>query len=98
IIIVDNGSVESDTLNYMYKLQQDNLAKIIRIDIPFNYSKLNNLAVAEASGEYICFLNNDIEVISPDWLDEMAAYLSEDSVGMVGAMLLYPDNTIQHAG
>jgi O-antigen biosynthesis protein len=68
------------------------------MDIPFNYSKLNNEAVELARGELILLLNNDIEVITPEWLEEMAGQAMRASIGAVGVKLLFPDNTIQHAG
>lgn len=64
----------------------------------FNYSALNNFGAKEATGEYLLLLNNDTEVISPRWIEEMLMYAQQDRVGCVGAKLLYPDNTIQHAG
>ena len=64
----------------------------------FNYSALNNLGAKEATGEYLLLLNNDTEVITPRWLEEMVMYAQQERVGCVGVKLLYPDNTIQHAG
>ena len=64
----------------------------------FNYSAINNFAVGESNGEVLGLLNNDVEVINPDWLDEMVSQVSRPDVGCVGAKLYYPDNTIQHAG
>jgi GT2 family glycosyltransferase len=71
---------------------------VLRHPGPFNYSAINNRAVAEASGELICLLNNDIEMLAPDWLGIMAMQALRDDVGAVGAQLLYPDGRIQHAG
>lgn len=70
----------------------------MRDDREFNYSALNNVAVREARGEYIGLINNDIEVITPDWLSEMVAIASQSGVGAVGARLWYPDYTLQHGG
>lgn len=100
IIIVNNGSTEKETIDVFEKWVEKHPSqiKILTIDIPFNYSKLNNLAAKEANGDYIVLLNNDIEVISSNWLNEMLGYAQRQNTGAVGAKLLYPDNTIQHAG
>lgn len=95
ILIIDNGSQEPDTLAYLSSLTD---CRILRYDIPFNYSKLNNWATKEASGDYLIFLNNDIEVITPDWIEQMLQHAQRPNVGVVGAKLLYPDGKIQHAG
>ncbi|MCM3493409.1 glycosyltransferase [Paenibacillus lactis] len=100
VIIIDNGSTEEHTLS-VFKKWTDNYGdkiRILPINIPFNYSKLNNMAVKAANGEYILLLNNDIEVISEDWLGEMVGYARRNNTGAVGAKLLYPDDSIQHAG
>ncbi|QVK17123.1 glycosyltransferase [Mycoplasmatota bacterium] len=99
IIIVDNGSIETDTLNLFehYKQTYKNF-RVIRLDIPFNYSKLNNEAAKIAKGNLLLLLNNDIEVITPNWLEIMAGYAKQNHIGAVGAKLLYPDQTIQHGG
>jgi O-antigen biosynthesis protein len=98
IVIVDNGSTEPETFAYFEHLRSDARVSILRIDEPFNFSRLNNQAVAGARGEVLCFLNNDTEVISADWLEEMVSRASQSHVGAVGAMLYYPNNRIQHAG
>lgn len=99
IIIVDNGSDEARTLAYLKQLpQKDSRVRVIRDDSPFNYSALNNMAVGHAQGDLVALLNNDIEVISADWLTEMVGHALRPEVGCVGAKLLYPDDTIQHAG
>ena len=98
IVIVDNGSAEPATCAYFDQLAADARVSILRIDEPFNFSRLNNQAVAGARGEVICFLNNDTEVISTDWLEEMVSLACQAHVGAVGAMLYYPNNHIQHAG
>lgn len=100
VIIIDNGSTEEHTLS-VFKKWTDNYGdriRILPINIPFNYSKLNNMAVEAANGEYVLLLNNDIEVISEDWLGEMVGYAQRNNTGAVGAKLLYPDDSIQHAG
>lgn len=98
VIIVDNGSDEPETLAYLEKISQRNNVRILRDPEPFNFSRINNLAAAEARGDILCFLNNDTEVISGDWLNRARAFLSMDEVGMVGARLLFPDGTLQHFG
>ncbi|SHJ89413.1 glycosyltransferase family 2 protein [Alicyclobacillus tolerans] len=95
ILIVDNGSKDKNTLEYLESLRE---YKILRYDIPFNYSKLNNLAVKESTGAYLLFLNNDIEVISEDWIEQMLQHAQRKEVGVVGAKLYYPNNKVQHAG
>ncbi|WP_330203645.1 glycosyltransferase family 2 protein [Cyanobacterium sp. Dongsha4] len=97
IIIVDNGSIETETLNFFEKIQKKGI-RIIRDERAFNYSRLNNLAVKEANGTLICLLNNDIEIISPDWLEEMVFFAQQSDVGVVGAKLWYPNNKLQHGG
>jgi len=76
----------------------DNCVRVLRYDKPFNFAAINNFAVAQARGDVLCLLNNDTEVISPDWLDEMIGHLHQDQVGVVGAKLYYPDGRVQHAG
>jgi GT2 family glycosyltransferase len=98
ILIVDNQSKESTTLDYLKKITTDQRVRILSYDRPFNYSAINNLAASEAAGSLLCFLNNDIEVIGADWLTEMASQAVRPGVGAVGAMLYYPNGQIQHAG
>lgn len=98
VIIIDNGSVEQDTINYLEFLKQQTQFKIIKIPGHFNYSKLNNAAVREATGKIICLLNNDIEVLSRNWLTIMVSHLTNKKVGAVGAKLLWPNRMVQHAG
>lgn len=97
IIIVNNNSEEERTFEYFEELKRRGVG-VLDINAPFNYSSLNNRAVSEAKGEYICLLNNDIEIITPDWLSEMISFAAQPSVGCVGARLWYPDGTLQHAG
>ena len=96
-IIVDNGSDDPRTLDYLVELEEAG-ARVVRAPGPFNYSSLNNAAVRHASGELLCFLNNDVEMIDPDWLWILARHAVKTDIGAVGARLLYPDGTIQHAG
>lgn len=98
IIIVENNSVNNRTFDYYEELKRDNTAKIVYWDAKFNYSAINNFGVEYASGEYFLLLNNDTEVISPDWIQEMLMFAQRNDVGAVGAKLYYPDDTIQHAG
>jgi glycosyltransferase involved in cell wall biosynthesis len=98
IIIVDNQSVEAGTLAYLAGLAAHPKVRVRRHDEAFNYSKINNVSVENCRGELICLLNNDIEVITPDWLEELASHALRPHVGAVGAMLYYPNDTIQHAG
>ncbi|MFD0739047.1 glycosyltransferase family 2 protein [Lysobacter koreensis] len=98
ILIVDNQSEERATLDYFAELASQPRVKVLRYNAPFNYSAINNFAAAAATGSIIGLVNNDIEVISPDWMTEMASQVARPEIGAVGAMLLYPDDTIQHAG
>lgn len=99
IIVVNNGSKEERTFELFkrYKKTHNNF-RVVDANMEFNYSIINNLAVREARGEIIVLLNNDIEVITPEWLSLMVGYAIQPHVGAVGAKLLYPDNTIQHGG
>ncbi len=97
IIVIDNGSVEAETFEYFEQLT-DPRVKIIRDDRPFNYSRINNLASSHATGQYICLMNNDIEIITADWMEEMLSFAQRPDVGCVGARLWYPDDTLQHGG
>ncbi len=99
VVIINNNSVEKETFELLdeYKKKYDNF-KVIDANFEFNYSKINNLGVEKTKSDYILLLNNDIEVITPRWLNIMVGYASQKHIGAVGAKLLYPDNTIQHAG
>lgn len=98
IVIVDNGSSDPETLSYFDVLRSDPRIAVLRDDSPFNFSAINNRAARDARGQFLCLLNNDIEVISPDWLDVMVGHGSQPGVGAVGACLWYPDDTLQHGG
>jgi GT2 family glycosyltransferase len=98
VLIVDNGSTEAPSRVYLDQVQQDPRISVLRVDEPFNFSRLNNLAAARARGAMLCLLNNDTEIISPHWLEEMVSLASREDIGAVGAMLYYPDETMQHAG
>lgn len=98
ILVVDNGSDDPQTLAYLDTIGNDPRLRILRDDRPFNYSALNNRAVQVAQGELVGLTNNDIEVISGEWLTEMVSIALQAGVGAVGARLWYPDNTLQHGG
>ncbi len=98
IILVDNGSDEPEALAYFAAMQSAGVLRILRDDGEFNYSALNNRAVAAARGAVIGLVNNDIEVISPDWLSEMVSIALQPGVGAVGARLWYANRTLQHGG
>ncbi len=98
ILLVDNGSVEKDTMELFEKLAKNKRIRILHWNHPFNYSEINNYAAKEAGGEYLLLLNNDTEVITPGWMEEMLMYAQRENVGAVGAKLYYGDDTIQHAG
>ena len=98
ILIVNNGSDEPDTLKYLQKLTEHQNIKIINDNSQFNYSYLNNKAVSLSNGQLVCLLNNDIEVVSPNWLSTMASHALREDIGAVGAKLLYSNMTIQHGG
>lgn len=98
IIVIENNSELGETFKFYDELEKHDHVKVIRYEGSFNYSAINNLGASNASGEYLLLLNNDTEVINSDWLNEMMGYAQCDDVGIVGAKLLFPDNTIQHAG
>lgn len=98
IMIIDNESSQPATLGYFASLKQYASVRILEYRGAFNYSSINNFAVEHANGEVICLLNNDTEIIHADWLLEMVSHAMREEVGAVGAKLLYPNDTIQHAG
>lgn len=99
IVILDNGSVEPETLQFFAEItKQDSRVKVLAYDYPFNYSAINNYGVSATDGELIGLINNDIEVISPDWLTEMVSHAVRPEIGCVGAKLYYSNDLIQHAG
>ncbi len=98
VLVVDNNSDDPETKAFLLELTNQNHVKIISDTRPFNFSAINNQAVKNARGEYICFLNDDTEVISPDWLSEMVGHAVQPGVGVVGAKLWYPNDSLQHAG
>jgi len=98
ILVVDNGSVEAPTKAFLANIEDDPRVRVLPYPRPYNYSAINNYAVGKAKGDYVCLLNNDTEVLEAEWLTELMRYAVRPDVGAVGAKLLYPDQTIQHAG
>ncbi|MFG1399661.1 glycosyltransferase family 2 protein [Roseixanthobacter pseudopolyaromaticivorans] len=99
LVVVDNGSSEADTLAYLDSLAGEDGVRVVRHDFPFNFSELCNVGVRASSGEILLFLNDDTEVVTPDWLDRMVGYAQQSHIGAVGAKLLYPKSQrVQHAG
>lgn len=99
ILVLDNNSCEPETITYLQQINElDGRLHSLSAHIPFNWSRLNNIGAREASGDLLIFLNNDTSVIASDWMERLAEYALLPEVGVVGALLLYPDNTIQHDG
>lgn len=100
IVVADNGSddVRMKELYEQYTHILGEKFQVIDLPIPFNYSRINNLAAKEANGTYLLFLNNDTEVITKDWMSKMVSFAQFERIGCVGAKLYYPNHTIQHAG
>jgi GT2 family glycosyltransferase len=98
ILVVDNRSSDPDTLRYLRSLDENGTAHVLRYDDEYSHSAINNFAATYARGEMLCLLNDDVEVVTPDWLEEMVSHALRPEVGAVGAKLLYPDGRVQHAG
>jgi GT2 family glycosyltransferase len=98
ILVVDNRSEHPQTLEYLQQIELLKGVRVVRYDEDFNYSAINNFAVRHARGSILTLMNNDIEVISPDWLTEMVTHALRPEIGCVGAKLLYKNNMVQHAG
>lgn len=98
LLVVDNQSRSPETLDYLASLERRRVARVLRFDAPFNFSALNNFAAAQATGAVLGLLNNDIEALEEGWLEEMVSQAMRPDIGAVGARLLYPDRTVQHAG
>jgi GT2 family glycosyltransferase len=98
IIIADNGSVQENTKEYLSSLSHIPNINVIKLPGPFNFSKINNDARKHAIGEMLVFLNDDTKIIAGEWLTELVSVASRAEVGAVGALLLYPDGSVQHAG
>jgi O-antigen biosynthesis protein len=97
LLIVDNSSIESETKDLLAQYESERVS-ILKYPGVFNYSAICNFAATKATGEYLCFLNNDTEVISINWLSSMVEHASLTSTGLVGAVLSYPNGSIQHMG
>ena len=89
---------KDETFEYFREITAKSEVRLLKYEDAFNYSKINNFAVSQATGEVIILLNNDIEVITPDWMEELVRHAIRPEIGCVGAKLYYPDDTIQHAG
>jgi GT2 family glycosyltransferase len=102
IIIVENSSINEETFEYYLEITSEYPKKLRVETVPnikdFNYSEINNFATAQAEGEYLIFLNNDTEIITPNWIEEMLMFAQRPDVGAVGAKLYYPDGRIQNCG
>ena len=99
VLIVENNSEEKETFAYYEKLHERYpRVRVLTWEKEFNYSSINNFAAEQAKGEYLLFLNNDVEILTPDWMEEMLGICQQKEVSIVGAKLYYPDDTIQHAG
>ncbi|MCC6196239.1 MAG: glycosyltransferase [Burkholderiales bacterium] len=98
IVIVDNDSRDPAAVAYLDELARSGIARIVRYAQPFNYAAQCNLGVREARGALVALVNNDIEVTTPEWLDELVGLAVRPGIGLVGATLYYPDRTLQHAG
>jgi GT2 family glycosyltransferase len=99
VLLVDNGSTDARSrATFAAWAERDRRVRLLRYDVPFNYAKINNWAVAQADGAYVVLLNNDTEIETADWLEAMMEQAQRPSIGAVGALLLYDDDTVQHAG
>lgn len=98
IVIIENNSVTPEIFEYYDSISKHPRIKVVKYEGTFNYSAINNLGAKSAGGEYLILLNNDTEVITRSWIEELLMYSQRDDVGAVGCMLYYPDYTIQHAG
>ena len=100
VLVIDNGSTEQETKTILesWKNKEPKRFRYEKLDIAFNFSTINNYGVKQTEGKYLLFLNNDTEIINNDWLEAMVEQAQRPSIGAVGALLLYQDNTIQHAG
>jgi GT2 family glycosyltransferase/SAM-dependent methyltransferase len=98
ILVVDNRSAEKKTLEWLAAAESSKRARVLRYPMPFNFAAINNFAVGQARGEHLVLLNNDTEVLAPEWLEALLEHSQRQEIGAVGAKLLFPDGTIQHAG
>ncbi len=98
LLLIDHDSTEPDSLGYLQRISAEPRVRVLRACGEFNFGRLNNFGAAQTEAELIALLNNDLTVITPDWLGEMVSQVMQPQVGAVGARLLYPDDHIQHAG
>ncbi len=98
VIVIENNTTDEETKQYYEMLEKHPKVSVVRYEGDFNYSKINNFGEKSATGDYLILLNNDTEVITRNWIEELLMYAQRDDVGAVGCMLYYPDYTIQHAG
>jgi O-antigen biosynthesis protein len=98
IILVNNGEISGQDLLFLSQMEKNHPIRRIDNFAPFNYSAANNLGAKAASGDLLLFLNNDTQILDPDWLSELAMWAEREEIGVVGAKLLYLEGTIQHAG
>ena len=98
LIVIDNGSIRPDVLDYLRQIGKEPGTRVLRRPGPFNFSALCNAGAREASASFLVFLNDDVEALAPDWLGRLLVYAAEPNVGAVGAKLLYPDGRLQHGG
>lgn len=98
ILIIENNSKKKQTFSYYEEIKQNKKVKVLTWEKAFNYSAINNFGVGQSKGDYLLFLNNDVQIINPQWMEEMLQYSIQPDVGAVGVKLYFPDDTIQHAG
>ncbi|MBQ1963530.1 MAG: glycosyltransferase family 2 protein [Clostridia bacterium] len=99
VLVIENNSTEAETFSYYKALSKRyERVRLLSWKGGFHYSAINNFAVEEAKGEYVILLNNDVEILTPDWIEEMLMFGQREDVGAVGALLYYPNRTVQHAG
>ncbi len=94
VVVVDNQTTDARALRVL----KQHPVRVVPLNERFNFSRANNLGVQQAKGEYVILLNNDTEVLTPEWIEILIGYLERDGVGIVGPLLVYPDHTVQHAG
>ncbi|MDB5093381.1 MAG: putative glycosyltransferase [Candidatus Eremiobacteraeota bacterium] len=100
VVLLDNGTTDRESLRVFgaWAEREPRRVKLVAHDVPFNFSSINNYAARQSSGKYLLFLNNDTEILTPDWIEAMVEQAQRPSIGAVGAKLLYDDGTVQHAG
>ena len=98
VIVVENNSTDPETFRYYKEIEKDSRIRVVKWERGFNYSAINNFGAGFAKGDQFLLLNNDTEIITPDWLEQMLMFAQRKDVGAVGVMLYYPDDTVQHAG